>query len=408
MYFDKDWECGTCQTTVMFDQTATEVIVQSRTSDNVTVSGTEVNNLMPGMFLIYLNTLGICKGGSPLFRKINSITNGTDGEEMILSTSLARFDEIFDSNVYEPSLAELLIESSFNCSYYSSTLQSTQGSLVTGKALASAKEVTTSSLRSNTNYRSLATVGQCASYWNDINSEGKCTHTDCYVGTAGNPDDCFNCYKEDGCANGCTVQAGIVFDESLLHFNFTEPCCHHDFCYASIDSKRVCDIALMNNMWKQCPSDTWKFKYISGLIDTTVLKDSCRLTSAIVYASVVLGGNSTYNAAQENQRKHNEQDVCSLPCNTTQRQGGNGTTTFSMNMVAYQGTFNIWYDMFGVPDQVTIFYEGKEIYPNSGFVSNYHTANVTYSGNSSTITVVVVGNPNITTTEWKMNIGCPI
>ncbi len=81
-----------------------------------------------------------------------------------------------------------------------------------------------------------------------------------------------------------------------------------------------------------------------------------------------------------------------------------GDANASTNVIAtsgYEGTLQVDYDFFGVPDRVTIYYEGGLLY-DSGLISGAGTITVDYGpGFSTNVTVIMNegGNPN-SQTRW--------
>jgi hypothetical protein len=92
-------------------------------------------------------------------------------------------------------------------------------------------------------------------------------------------------------------------------------------------------------------------------------------------------------------------------CSDTQTSGGEGTTVLEIDLGVSSGTFSVTYEMYGVPDQLFIVYEGQRIFDTGGLVSGGATLNVTYSGNS-TLILATISAPN-SGTAWDVTIGCP-
>ena len=98
-------------------------------------------------------------------------------------------------------------------------------------------------------------------------------------------------------------------------------------------------------------------------------------------------------------------DPAARPCNAATASGGAGVTTTVHELGRPSGTFPFSYDALILPDRFDIFYEGRLIYTTGTFVSGSATTNVSYSGSSTTVTVVVTGrDPN---TLWRYTVGCP-
>lgn len=93
-------------------------------------------------------------------------------------------------------------------------------------------------------------------------------------------------------------------------------------------------------------------------------------------------------------------------CDDTIRSGGQGTTTVQIDLGTNEGTFPVSYEMFTIPDQMEIFYEGNVIFTTGGLVKEGRSFNVDYSG-TSTFIQVVLSAPR-SGTEWNFRVGCPL
>jgi hypothetical protein len=97
----------------------------------------------------------------------------------------------------------------------------------------------------------------------------------------------------------------------------------------------------------------------------------------------------------------------SIPCDETQLSGGEGVTVTTINLGQPSGTFSVSYQMYSIPDQMDIEYEGVIIYTTGGPVSGSPNPNptpVSYNGMSNFITVTMTGPSG---TAWDFTIGCP-
>jgi hypothetical protein len=77
----------------------------------------------------------------------------------------------------------------------------------------------------------------------------------------------------------------------------------------------------------------------------------------------------------------------------------------TIDLIVRNGTFPVSYEMYTIPDQLFIDYEGQRIFDTGGLVSGSGTADVTYSG-TSTIIQVTINAPN-SGTAWDVFVGCP-
>ncbi|KAI2491782.1 hypothetical protein MHU86_22781 [Fragilaria crotonensis] len=62
-------------------------------------------------------------------------------------------------------------------------------------------------------------------------------------------------------------------------------------------------------------------------------------------------------------------NLCEAQCPTTQVSGGQGFTSFTVDLKKKNGTFPVSYDMYSIPDGLNIFYEGESIFSTGGLVS---------------------------------------
>ena len=98
-------------------------------------------------------------------------------------------------------------------------------------------------------------------------------------------------------------------------------------------------------------------------------------------------------------------ELQSTDCDGFQEAGYQGTTTSVINMKQTSGNFQIQYEMYGNPDQMTVRYEDEEIYSTGGLVQYSDTVDLSFSGDSQLIEVVMYA-PN-DGTEWKYSVSCP-
>jgi hypothetical protein len=93
-------------------------------------------------------------------------------------------------------------------------------------------------------------------------------------------------------------------------------------------------------------------------------------------------------------------------CNREQDAGGQEIKTRTIQMTATQGKIRINYEMYGIPDQLKLIYEGKEIL-NTGLISGNGQLSVPFSGKSGQVTVQMIGNQENSGTEWTYTLFCP-
>ncbi len=99
-----------------------------------------------------------------------------------------------------------------------------------------------------------------------------------------------------------------------------------------------------------------------------------------------------------------------LDCGTESLSGGKGTTIKVYDLKQEKGTFKLEYQMFNLPDKITV-YEGdvsdiannKILYETPTPVSNYNSAKIKFE--KRFVTVKIVGKQS--QTEWKYQVNCP-
>lgn len=90
-------------------------------------------------------------------------------------------------------------------------------------------------------------------------------------------------------------------------------------------------------------------------------------------------------------------------CQTTSQSGGNGTFAYAFSLGAASGRFALSYDMYSIPDAMTVVVGGKAVYTTGGLVSGGAALDVTFSGGDTAF--VMVSAPNAGT-AWTFTIGC--
>ena len=92
------------------------------------------------------------------------------------------------------------------------------------------------------------------------------------------------------------------------------------------------------------------------------------------------------------------------PCGLATASGGEGVTVNEHNLGQPSGTFNFAWDAFGVPDQFEVLYEDTTLL-NTGVISGAGSQDLTYSGESTKVTVRVTGSE--AGTAWDYTLSCP-
>lgn len=378
------YECGECTTSTIVNDFSSELIVSSCNESSINVQGTSVGSLQVGENFIYVGTSGdICINCSSLFRKIISISDGPTDDSRILTTSFATFIDIFDDDVVDMSIAaDIEVEPVFNCTYGSDA----------DRLLHSLRD---------TNRKLQSFPFQCPD-WRSVNSDGRCSYTDCFVGTDGDPNDCFVC--KDTCDNTCGSEGGIKVSGNFILYDFGEACCIHDHCYNSVFDQDTCDQEFLVDMLSTCPFLPTPLIRVLGPIGFIGLQGACPLTALLFYSLVSNFGADPYAAAQAMQREYEETPVCVARCPTTQTSGGQGGTRLVIDLLETSGTFPVSYEMYGIPDELSIDYEGTIIYSTGGLVSGGSSVDVSYAGSSTLIEVTV--NAPLDGTRYCMGYLC--
>lgn len=96
-------------------------------------------------------------------------------------------------------------------------------------------------------------------------------------------------------------------------------------------------------------------------------------------------------------------------CNAMQTAGNDAPFDGTFELGKSSGTFVFTWDMFNIPDQAIVMYEGKQLY-DTGCASGAGSKSLNFSGASTKVSVHV--NPNCqggaAGTAWNFNVGCPL
>jgi hypothetical protein len=96
-------------------------------------------------------------------------------------------------------------------------------------------------------------------------------------------------------------------------------------------------------------------------------------------------------------------------CPLTQQSGGAGQFKFLVDVKETQGTFNVSYNMYDIPDAMVIAHEGIVVYSTNGLVSGQATVLVTYGSGNSTSTIVSLSlSAPEDSTAWEVFVACAI
>jgi len=228
-----------------------ELSIVSCNPSSVTIQGSRSAEILEGMYFVSLpeGDPSSCASCAPLYRKVTSVTALQNGTK-ILATTFATAGDIAGDLVAD-SFKNELIEPLWGCANSGGTKKAAGGL----KAKASTKK---EAVHNDVGKASpqLATpkytMGDCKPYWLAKIPDGRCAHTNCFVGKNGNPEDCFEC--KAACDNGCGSANGpIVFDGNFAFFDFGASCCNHDHCWTSNSfSKATCDLQFYDSMTSEC------------------------------------------------------------------------------------------------------------------------------------------------------------
>ena len=393
------------------DPTSTmDLQIVSCNSTSVTIQGVGSGNVTKGTILVHVgdpSDIESCSLCSPLFRKVLSVSISSSGMKT-LKTTFATMGEIFDKTILNQTFSSQFLEPLSGCSHSGVTssnyVMPSEGSTMNQLQFLEGKLSTTPIPV----FTSIAPTSTCDSSWQVKNGDGRCTYTNCFVGTTGDPANCFEC--TNSCSNGCGAADSqfLKFDGNFLLFDFGRACCNHDFCWSSsFYTMSQCNSAFLADMLLQCPPFSNGLKIPLPVKLPVGSKAPCGIIALAFYLAVNSPiGQAAYKIAQDRQKNHEMENVCIAKCPTTQESGGQGNTTLTIDMLKTSGTFPVTYQMYSIPDQLYIVYEGKRIFDTGGLVSGSQSIDVTFSGKSTIIQANIYA-PTFGT-AWDVFLGCPI
>jgi len=284
-------------------------------SATVEAKGSETGNLVSGDLLVYIGDgSSICSSCTPLFRKITSVSDGSIAGSKIYNTTFATVAEIYGSEFYDSSIAGNELEPLFGCLHSNSSINRRELSKQVDAVVVD---------------RTLQSFPSSCSNWQAKNSVGRCTYTDCFVGTTGDAVDCFYC--KTGCDNGCGAAGSLLNPpDSFVGYDFGEACCIHDFCYSSNFAKDVCDKSFLEDMNDACP-DPLNGYFLNMLFP--LRSPPCPLAAYLYYLAVkkTEAGDNAYSDAQNNQALYKLTAACDLCANVTCENPIEGCDPFDGN-----------------------------------------------------------------------------
>jgi hypothetical protein len=312
-----------------------------------------------------------CNG--PLLRKVTATTNAPSGRR-ILTTTNATFADILGPTLVKDEFKNKSVEAiSPTCFVKRDWIES----------------------------------GSCSRNWLEKDYDGFCIHTDCFVGTSGNPNDCFECKL--GCDQGCVAKDSILTTDGYrLLSAFSSACCDHDHCWSSSSfGKEDCNERMYQRMQDECPSIP---PFVSLSLNFTgpmkAVLGQCDIF-AYLFAKAVASDDldHVYRSAQQKREEYEATDVCVAECPVVLTSQGRGSTVFPVNMKQANGTFLFGYDFLGDYDELYIEHEQSRIF-QTGLSRESATTIVSFSGLSSVIKVHITEISSFS--HWEINIGCPI
>jgi hypothetical protein len=365
---------------------------------SVEIKGSRAEEIKQGNFIIYTpHGRNACSTCNPLFRKVKSISTSPLTGNLILTTTFLTVSEILQVgvNLEDIALGTEIMEYLFHC-HHSFTVHYERPEADT---LPTPPTLLSEDL-------SLLT-GTCNDNWLQKNADGRCTHTECYVGVSGNPEDCFEC--KDKCDNGCGT-LGFTTDGKFDGYDFGPACCNHDYCYSSSSyTKNECDYIFYNKMMNQCPLPT-KTMFSLGFPVTvpnlTYLGCDATATTFFGVAQSSVGA-LAHSSAQSDQELHELQSVCLAKC-PFHMSGGQGMTVRNIDFLRNACSGNEFPVHFQVlTDKLVVLlieYDGEVIFSTYG--ANIDAITDVRVGLfwSSTIKVTVIALDE--GTEWDLNVEC--
>ncbi|MBY0426156.1 MAG: IPT/TIG domain-containing protein [Cytophagales bacterium] len=97
-----------------------------------------------------------------------------------------------------------------------------------------------------------------------------------------------------------------------------------------------------------------------------------------------------------------------VECNTLNSSGGQGTTFTPHNLGAFPGQVSVDYEMYSVPDQMDIYYNGQMVASTGGLVSNAGKLTFYYNANPGEPTICNIRMyAPLDGTAWNYQANCP-
>ena len=132
-------------------------------------------------------------------------------------------------------------------------------------------------------------------------------------------------------------------------------------------------------------------------------------TTAIIGGTAVVAGVAVAASGGSSSSSIRDDDgfTPSGTCDQQQVAGDDTADQRSIEMGQSSGTFNFYYETYGIEDQIIVSYEGNQLF-DTGCVGASSTESLTYSGSSTKIRVEVIPNCTGTSgTAWNYIVNCP-
>ena len=158
---------------------------------------------------------------------------------------------------------------------------------------------------------------------------------------------------------------------------------------------------------KPCPTG---YECVDG---KCVQKSECKEDKDCQEGQECKDGKCVKKQAPDDQQPPPAEPPIQIACDTTTKQSGNKPETFIVELGQKSGTFIFTYNMYTVPDQMLVEYEGEKLF-DTGCTGERHgqgkgadSKSITYSGASTKVTVKVLPACEGSTTQWTFTANCP-
>ena len=152
---------------------------------------------------------------------------------------------------------------------------------------------------------------------------------------------------------------------------------------------------------------SYRFNVTGGVPPYTFSMDGGFPTSSNIFNSLSNGVHNLVITSLGCNKTHDFSIGSTVNCSGSAGSGGQGTNfTDVVILGSGAGTVNISYNMYSIPDQMDVYYNGNLVATTGGLVSGSSVLSFYYPGGSSSCTVRMYA-PN-SGTAWDYNVACPI